>query len=128
MFGGFLGLTPQIAITSQLPIKQAYRKSESGTGKVGCFYRKTLYLIISLSKISGVKRLREERFHLNNFCLPFQVGENHRHVAAELPDELPACAARRRQRLRVGHHRDRVEPALALADRFENRYALGADR
>ena len=49
-------------------------------------------------------------------------------VAAELPENLTAGAARRRRRFGVGDDRDAREDAVAFRQRLEHRDALGADR
>ena len=56
-----------------------------------------------------------------------QVREDHLEVAAELPQDLAARAARRRRVGGVGHHGDAPEAAVALGERLEHRHALGAD-
>src|SRR5476651_2221303 len=57
-----------------------------------------------------------------------EVRELNLEVAAELPEDLAARAARRRRRSRVGDDRDAREHAVPLGDRLEHRDALGADR
>src|SRR5581483_12358101 len=57
-----------------------------------------------------------------------QVRELDLEVAAELPQDLPARAARRRRRLGVGDDGDARERALPFGERLEHRDALGAHR
>ena len=56
-----------------------------------------------------------------------EVRELNLEVAAELPEDLAARAARRRRRFRVGDDRDAREHAVPLGDRLEHRDTLGAD-
>ena len=57
-----------------------------------------------------------------------QVGKNHFEVPAELPQHLPARAARRRRPIGVGDNGDAPERSMAFGDGFEDRNALGAHR
>src|SRR5437879_9807134 len=59
--------------------------------------------------------------------LPFEVRQNDRDVPAELPNNLPASAARRGERVGMSYHGDSVEAALAFRDGLEDGHALGAN-
>src|SRR5262249_5007248 len=52
---------------------------------------------------------------------------DHWDIAAEFPDKLPACTARRRQHIGIRDDSDSIEAALAFTDRFEDGYALRAN-
>jgi hypothetical protein len=56
-----------------------------------------------------------------------QVRKHQFHIAAELPEDLAASAAGRRQRIGVGHHGHAPELARAFGDGFEDGHALGAE-
>ena len=60
-------------------------------------------------------------------CVLCQVGEQDFEVAAELPQDLAAGAARRRRRLGVGDDREAREGAVPFGERLEHRDPLGAD-
>src|SRR3989442_13562148 len=60
--------------------------------------------------------------------LPFEVRQNDRDVPAELPNNLPASAARRGERVGVSYHGDSAEAALAFRNGLEDGHALGAHR
>src|SRR5712691_10458750 len=57
-----------------------------------------------------------------------EVGEVDVEVAAELPEDLTARAARRRLPLGISDDRDAREDVVALGERLEHRDALRADR
>src|SRR5689334_7217790 len=57
-----------------------------------------------------------------------EVREVDVEVAAELPEDLAARAARRRRRFRVGDDGDAREDVMAFRQRLEHRDALGANR
>src|SRR5215210_132491 len=69
----------------------------------------------------------EQLLHLERLGVAAQVGEDDRDVAAELPDDLAARAARRRQTLGVHDDAEALELALALRERLPDGDALGAD-
>ncbi len=56
-----------------------------------------------------------------------EIREDDFEIPAELPQNLAAGAARRRQRRGVGDDRDAGEGAMALGNRLEHRDSLGAD-
>ena len=74
-----------------------------------------------------VEWFREEIFHPDCFRFAFEVRHDNGNVAAKFPNELAASAARRRQRVGVSYHGNRVEAALSFADGFEDGDALGAN-
>src|SRR6266849_5067208 len=80
-----------------------------------------------LSQVGGIKRFRKQVAYSNGFGFAFQVCQNHRHIAAEFPNQLAACSAGWRERVRISDDGDGVEAALALAHGFENRNAFRAD-
>src|SRR4051812_20751238 len=59
-----------------------------------------------------------------------KVGEDHLEVAAELPEDLAARAARGRGAVCIGDDCDatKTQRSIALGDRLEHGNALGADR
>src|SRR5260221_13331559 len=57
-----------------------------------------------------------------------QVGEVDVEIAAELPEDLAARAARRRRLLGIGDDGDAREDVMALGERLEHRDALRANR
>ena len=59
--------------------------------------------------------------------LAFQVREDYFQIAAELPEDLAACAAGWGRGFGVGDNRDATEFAVAFREGFEHRHALGAD-
>src|SRR5262245_58217566 len=60
--------------------------------------------------------------------LASQVGENHFEIAAELPEDLAARAARRRRRVRIGDDGNPTELSMSFRERLEHRHTLGAYR
>ena len=64
---------------------------------------------------------------MEGFGLAVQVGQHQFDIAAELPEDLPAGAAGRRQHVGIGGHRDAAELARAFGDGFEDGHALGAE-
>src|SRR5262249_20919834 len=70
---------------------------------------------------------RKQLAHPQDFDLAFQIRQYHRHVATELPDQLPASSARRSRPISVGHDGDGIESLLALADGFEKGHAFGTN-
>src|SRR3989442_15709807 len=79
------------------------------------------------SQERGVKRPRKQLRHPMHLDLPFEVRQNDRDVPAELPNNLPASAARRGERVGVSYHGDSVEAALAFRHGLEDGHALGAN-
>src|SRR5438477_4287736 len=75
-----------------------------------------------------IKRQRQKRLQPVCGLLSCEVRQNDFEVAAEFPQDLPARAARRRQRRRVGDDGDAGKNAMAFGDRLEHRDAFGADR
>ena len=79
------------------------------------------------------KEFRIERFwqkfaHLDGFCLVIKVREDHRNVAAEFPDDLPASAAWRGQLFGVDHHGDAAELLRTFGNALPDRDTLGTHR
>src|SRR6266403_506743 len=70
--------------------------------------------------VGGIKRLRKQFTHRDDFGLAFQIRQNYRNVAAKFPNQLTARATRRCELIRVRNHGDGVKAALAFADGFEN--------
>src|SRR4029077_2676805 len=81
-----------------------------------------------LSKVGRIERFRKQIAHLERFRFALQVSQNHGDIAAKLPDQLAACAARRRQCVCVGNDGDGVKVAFAFAHGFEDGDSLRADR
>src|SRR5581483_3511469 len=74
-----------------------------------------------------VERQRQEVLEPVRALLFLEIGEHDLEVAAELPQNLPARAARRGGSVGIGDDRDAGEGAMAFGDRLEHRDALGAD-
>src|SRR5215813_3795326 len=74
----------------------------------------------------SVERLGEKTVHGDDFGFAFEIGENHRDVATEFPDELTTCAAGSGQRVGVGDNGDGIKAAFAFADGFEDGHTFGA--
>src|ERR1051325_3435120 len=72
--------------------------------------------------------MREKLGELVLDGLPGEVGESDVDVAAVLPHQLPAGAARSRRLFRLRDDTDRGEAPLARRERREQRDALSADR
>ncbi len=62
------------------------------------------------------------------FFAACQIGEDHFEVTAKFPQDLPACAAGRRELVGVGNDRDAAEFAMTFRERFEHGDALSANR
>src|SRR5262245_14314053 len=60
--------------------------------------------------------------------LAAEIGEDDLEIAAELPQDLTARAARWCRCVGIGNHSDAAELPMALGDRLEHRDALGTDR
>lgn len=78
----------------------------------------------------GVEGAREQIEGALALDLSVKIGEDDRNVAAKFPNDLAASAARRSERVRIGHDGDGVEfvRALSLGESFENGNPLRADR
>src|ERR1700692_1715813 len=82
-----------------------------------------------------IARLKERRIESpwkqgtepERLSLPLQIGEGDFDVAAELPKDLPACAAGRREGFRIGHHGDACETPRPLRDGLEDGNAFGTE-
>src|SRR5258706_3984713 len=77
---------------------------------------------------ASVEWQRQQVFEVELTFGFLEVGELDLEVAAELPEDLPAGAARRRPRLGVGHDRQPREDAVPLRQRLENGDPFRADR
>jgi len=64
---------------------------------------------------------------MKNLALPVEIRKNDRRPARKLPDDLPARATRRRQRLGIGHDRELGEISFAFGKCFPDRDAFGAN-
>src|ERR1019366_6177206 len=78
-------------------------------------------------KIRGIEGLREKIFQLIGFGFAGQVDQHQFHVAAKLPENLPAGAAGRREILGIGGHGHAAEVADAFGDGLEHGHAFGAE-
>src|SRR5688572_22204838 len=78
------------------------------------------------SEVAIVERQGQEALHGPPHDPPPEVADQHFDVAAELPEDLPAGAARRGGRTRGGDDGDGREAAEALRDRLEHRHPLRA--
>src|SRR4051812_12788176 len=76
--------------------------------------------------MASIKWQRQQILELVVGALAFGRGEDDFEVAAELPENLPAGAARRRGRVLEGDG-DPAELAMAFRERLEHRDTLGAD-
>src|SRR5579859_1110988 len=79
------------------------------------------------SQVGRIERFRKKVAHPQCFDFALQICQDHGDVAAKFPDQLAACTAGRRERIRVRDDSDGVKTALAFAHGFENRDTLGAD-
>src|SRR5581483_9926267 len=70
---------------------------------------------------SSVEGQRQQIFQLVNAFVIAEVGEMNLEVAGELPQNLPAGAARWRGGVGVGDDRDSGELPMALRERLEHR-------
>src|SRR5216110_216363 len=84
--------------------------------------------IQTILKQACVKWQREERLQTMRGLLSREVGQHDVEIAAELPQDLAARAARRRERRRVGDNRDAREGAMSFGESLEHRHALRANR
>src|SRR5450432_333089 len=80
------------------------------------------------SEIGRVERPGKQRAHAQHFAFPLQIGEHHRNISTEFPDQLAARPARWSQCIAIGNHRNCLESSLPFADRFDNRHAFRAHR
>src|SRR5262249_49860863 len=71
---------------------------------------------------------REQILQPMTTLLASQVGENHFEIAADLPEDLAARAARRRRRVRIGDDGNPTELSMSFRERLEHRHTLGAYR
>src|ERR1039458_5280917 len=78
-------------------------------------------------KIRGIEGLREKIFQLIGFGFAVQVDQDQLHVAAKLPENLPAGATGRREIFGIGGHGHAAELAYAFRDRLEHGHAFGAE-
>src|SRR4051794_1876002 len=78
-----------------------------------------------LSQQSPVERQRQERRQPHPGGWPVQVPKNDIDVAAILPEELTARAARRRGRVGVGDDGDAGEDGLTVGERLDERNPFG---
>src|SRR5262249_5293545 len=70
---------------------------------------------------------RKEVFQLVDFGFAARIHEGDFDIAAKLPEDLAARAARRSEAIGIGGDGDAAELADAFADGFEDGDALGAD-
>ena len=80
----------------------------------------------SAAQRANVERQRQQVAQLVSRTLAAVVGQHHLHVTGEFPQPLPASAARRCWRRRIGDNGDADGTADAFGDRLEDRGALGA--
>ena len=78
-------------------------------------------------QIRSIEGLREKIFQSIGFGFAAQVDQHDFDVAAELPEDLAAGAAGRRESVGIGGHGHAAELADAFGDGFEDGHALGAD-
>src|ERR1035441_7707351 len=78
-------------------------------------------------KIRGIEGLREEIFQAIGFGFAGQVDQHQLHVAAKLPENLPAGAAGRCEIFGIGGHGHAAEVADAFRDCLEHGHAFGAE-
>src|SRR5579885_3648119 len=76
----------------------------------------------------SVERFGKEFAHADDFRFAVKIREDHRNVAAELPDQLAARAAGRRQGIRIRDNGDGGKAALSFRDGLENGHPLRAHR
>ena len=69
-------------------------------------------------QIRNIEGLREEIFQLVGFGFAVQVDQHDFDIAAELPEDLPAGAAGRREHAGIGRHRHAAELADARLRRW----------
>src|ERR1017187_7647250 len=78
-------------------------------------------------KIRGIEGLREKIFQAIGFGFAGQVDQHQLHVAAKLPENLPAGAAGRCEIFGIGGHGHAAELADAFRDCLEHGHAFGAE-
>ena len=74
-----------------------------------------------------VEGLWEKGGHAMAFDFAIQVREDHFRVAAEFPQDLPACAARRHRQRGIGDDRQARERTVTVGQGLEHRHPLGTD-
>ena len=82
----------------------------------------------AFSEETRIEWQRQQIFELMPAGLATQIGEDDFEVAAELPQDLPARAARWRRRNGVRDDRYAPEFAMPFGERLEHRDAFSADR
>jgi len=90
----------------------------------------TLSQLFSLEFLqeARIKRPRQEVLDRHFFALSPQIRQDDLGVLSELPDDLPAIAARRRQLLSVSDDNQTGKVPLAFRQGFPDRHALSAHR
>ena len=81
---------------------------------------------LQMRRVEGTRKKIERAL---TFDLALKIGKYHRNVTAEFPDDLPAGAARRCERVGVGKDCDGLEfvRAFAFRERLEDGDAFGAE-
>ena len=82
----------------------------------------------AFSEETRIEWQRQQILELMPAGLATQIGEDDFEVAAKLPQDLPARAARWRRRDRVGDDGHTPECAVPFGKRLEHRDAFSADR
>ena len=75
-----------------------------------------------------IERQWQQVLQLMPAGLATKVGQNHFNIAAELPQNLAACATGRRRRVGVSHDGNTAEFAMSFGEGLEHRDTLGAER
>src|ERR1700690_413313 len=73
-----------------------------------------------------VKSAREQLAGSLVFDFALEIRKDHWNVAAEFPNDLPACAAGRRQCVGIRDDRNSIEAVFPSRDGFEDSHALRA--
>lgn len=75
-----------------------------------------------------VKRTWQQLLHCNCFLSTIEVGQNDGCILAELPNDLTASSAGRRQRFGVSNNGQLSKLSFAFGECFPDRDSLGTNR
>src|ERR1035437_8695927 len=91
-----------------------------------CVHLWLKFFLTAFLEIRYIEWLWEQLFQVVRFGFAARVHQHDLDIAAELPQNLTARAAGRRQAISIGRHGHTAELADALGNGFEHGHALGA--
>ena len=89
--------------------------------------RELLLILVSASKKASIESTRQQFFDRTLLGFALQVCEYDRRVLAKLPNNLPAGAAGRCQRFRIGDNREFSKVPFAFRQRLPDGNAFTAN-